>query len=82
MTDGIGIVRIMLEDFERITIVAVKPILRAHPKETLAILKNSQAGILREPLLDRKVLKLDNTARCNVQIKGCRPICQRGSHRR
>ena len=69
----------MLEDFDCITIVAVQPILRAHPEAATAILKNSQPGILREAILDRKVLKLDNTARCKAQIKGYRSFCQQAA---
>ena len=39
MTDGIGIVRIMLKDLKGISIVTVQSILGTDPKVSLAILK-------------------------------------------
>jgi hypothetical protein len=59
----------MLKDLKRVAIVAIQTILGADPEKPLAILKNNQAGVLRKPIFAGEVLKLDNAAGGQAQVK-------------
>ena len=68
MADRGRVIWIVLEDLELIAIITIEPILGADPQVAAAILKDRQPGILRKSILDRQMLKANDTARREIQF--------------
>jgi hypothetical protein len=59
----------MFVDLERVSIIAVQPILGADPQIAAAVLEDLQPGVLGQTILNGQVLKPDDTAGCKVECR-------------
>ena len=57
VAQAMGIIWIVLVGREAITIILIQPLVGTNPYEAITVLKNTVGGILREPLLNRDMLK-------------------------